>query len=71
MLNIGGKQRADLAAIGRVRLWAEAGLPADDSIVVMVTEVTCAEAGCCQPSAVPRPNPAASSSADSPSGDQP
>ena len=46
MLDIGGKRRADAAAVGRVRLWAEAGLPADDAAIVMVTELACHEPGC-------------------------
>jgi hypothetical protein len=71
MLDLGGKRRADAAAVGRVRLWAEAGLGVDDTAVVMVTELACHEPGCCPPPAAARPNPAASSPADSPSGDQP
>jgi len=122
MIDLGGKRRADPAAIGRVRLWAEASLPASDAAVVMVTELACHEpgcppvetviallggtaprtwkipraaadltaaevaaalarapdlaghghppqSGCCPPPAPPRPNPAVSSPADSPSGD--
>jgi hypothetical protein len=46
MLDLGGKRRADAAAVGRVRLWAEAGLPADDAAIVMVTELACHEPGC-------------------------
>jgi hypothetical protein len=46
MLHLGGKRRADAAAVGRVRLWAEASLPADDAAIVLVTELACHEPGC-------------------------
>ena len=46
MLDVGGKRRGDAAAVGRVRLWAEAGLPADGAAIVMVTELACHEPGC-------------------------
>lgn len=46
MLDLGGKRRADAAAVGRVRLWAEASLPADDAAIVLVTELACHELGC-------------------------
>ena len=46
MIDLGGKRRADAAAVGRVRLWAEAGLSADAAAIVMVTELACHEPGC-------------------------